>query len=391
MLKKITAIAICLILLYSVVSATDVNNLQNQRNGIQSNIDEATDELNSIHIELTENLKKLNDLQSKIDSYQNDLDKLNVDLNKLYQDLDIVQTRLDNVQKNYDSQMKIFQTRIVTLYESGDTTYLDVLLDSNSLSDFVSNYYLISEVASYDRELLDNIKQEKDNITNIKQILNDKKESAKTLKDSKEKTIISIENAKVIRDDYVKKLNEQELATQAKIDAYRQSLDSVNQELILAANSVVGADYVGGVFAWPAPGYYTITSRFGMRFHPILQIWRMHTGTDIGCPTGSNIVAANDGVVIKSEYNGGYGNMIMIDHGGGISTVYGHGSELIAKAGDVVKKGDVIMKSGSTGLSTGPHLHFEVRINGIFVDSLPYITNLENTKNITEDVGGGQS
>ena len=121
-------------------------------------------------------------------------------------------------------------------------------------------------------------------------------------------------------------------------------------------------------------GYTTITSRFGYRMHPVLHVWRLHTGTDIGTPIGANIIAANDGIVITSSYLTGYGNTIMIDHGGGIVTLYGHASELVAEVGQTVKKGDIIMKAGSTGWSTGPHLHFEVRINGTAVDSLPYIT-----------------
>lgn len=112
-----------------------------------------------------------------------------------------------------------------------------------------------------------------------------------------------------------------------------------------------------------------------MRVHPILKTHRIHSGTDIAMPMGAYIIAANDGVVTKAGYSTtGYGNMVLIDHGGGVSTLYGHGSEILVQAGQTVKRGDIIMKAGSTGWSTGPHLHFEVRINGQHVDSLPYIT-----------------
>ena len=130
----------------------------------------------------------------------------------------------------------------------------------------------------------------------------------------------------------------------------------------------------GGELAWPAPGYTWITSRFGMRLDPIFRIYRMHTGTDIGTPTGASIIAANDGIIVKATYTQGLGNMVMIDHGGGVSTVYGHGSQIMVRVGHEVKRGELVMKAGSTGWSTGPHLHFEVRINGVYVDPLPYIT-----------------
>ena len=148
----------------------------------------------------------------------------------------------------------------------------------------------------------------------------------------------------------------------------------------------VGEDYVGGEFAWPAPGYSTITSKYGMRVHPILKTHRIHSGTDIAMPMGAYIIAANDGVVTKAGYSTtGYGNMVLIDHGGGVSTLYGHGSEILVQAGQTVKRGDIIMKAGSTGWSTGPHLHFEVRINGQHVDSLPYITGKKIETKSTEN------
>lgn len=139
--------------------------------------------------------------------------------------------------------------------------------------------------------------------------------------------------------------------------------------------------------AWPVPGYTRITSNYGMRTHPITGIYKLHTGVDLGAPMGANFVAANDGVVTKAGYNGAYGNMVIIDHGGGISTLYAHGSEILVTVGQTVKKGDVILKVGSTGYSTGAHAHFEVRVNGQVVNPLPYITT--NTKveenNNTED------
>jgi murein DD-endopeptidase MepM/ murein hydrolase activator NlpD len=134
-------------------------------------------------------------------------------------------------------------------------------------------------------------------------------------------------------------------------------------------------DYVGGELAWPAPGYYRITSEFGMRFHPVLKYNKLHTGIDIGVPSGSKIVAANDGVVIIAKYNVAYGYYIVIDHGGGISTLYAHNKKLLVSVGQTVKKGQVISYSGSTGYSTGPHLHFEYRINGEYQNPLDYLKN----------------
>ena len=111
-----------------------------------------------------------------------------------------------------------------------------------------------------------------------------------------------------------------------------------------------------------------------MRTHPITGIYKLHTGVDIGAPMGSQFVAANDGLVVKAGYNVAYGNMVILDHGGGIQTLYAHGSEILVQVGQEVKRGEEVLKVGSTGYSTGPHAHFEVRINGQYVNPIPYIT-----------------
>ena len=160
-----------------------------------------------------------------------------------------------------------------------------------------------------------------------------------------------------------------------KIDEINKQYEEVNQQILELAQQGLDTTYIGGELAWPVPGYTRITSKYAMRVHPITGQYKLHTGVDIGAPMGANFVAANDGVVVKAGPNTAYGNMVIIDHGGGISTLYAHGSEILVEVGQTVKRGDAILKVGSTGYSTGPHAHFEVRINGVTTDPLPYITN----------------
>ena len=241
--------------------------------------------------------------------------------------------------------------------------------------DFITNYYLIAELMQYDKDLLDGIEGDKEQIEQIEQSLNESKENLKLIKNEQKKIAISLENSKIVKNSYINNLTNEEKQIQEEMSMYQEELDLVELEILLAVLENSDTQYVGGTFAWPAPGYYTITSPYGMRVHPIIKTFSNHSGMDIGAPMGSYAIAANDGIVTKATYSYSYGNMVIIDHGGGVTTLYAHGSEILAQVGDVVKRGDAIMKVGSTGWSTGPHLHFEIRINGTTIDPYPYVTS----------------
>ena len=336
MKKKVTLVLIFLIILsmlliINIVRAENLTNLHNQREELQEQINEANEQISDLQIELTENLVQLNNLNSKIYTLEQEVNSLQEELTKINEEVEKTTEELNIIQENYNIQKETLVNRIVSLYEAGDIYYLDVLLNSNSVSEFVSNYFLIGEIIKYDNELLESIEKQKVQIENIKSILAERQEKLKAIKDNKEKNTISLENSKIIRNSYIAKLTEAEKMMQEKVDKYQTELNSIDAQITLLTTLNIEEDYVGGEFIWPAPGYKTITSNFGMRFHPVLKVNRLHTGTDIGMPTGSYIVASNDGVVIKSLYTTGYGNMVMLDHGGGIATLYAHGSEIIAK------------------------------------------------------------
>lgn len=376
-MKKLclTVITSLLIMLfgYTIVYALTPNELEQRRLELQQKIDEAGKNIENIEVELTRNLEDINELDQEIYEFEEQINEISANLATIEKKIMETEEELAVVQQNYDHQNELLKQRLVYMYEAGSTRYLDVLLNSTSIVDFISRYYLIAEMAEYDKNLLESIGEEKAKIEVINETLKTNQETLKAVKEKQKKIAISLENSKLVKSSYINELTEEELKIQENLEIYESELELVELEILLTAMEGTGAQYVGGTFAWPAPGYYTITSEYGMRFHPVIKVYRLHSGLDIGAPMGSYAIAANDGIVTKSTYSYSYGNMIMIDHGGGISTLYAHGSERIAQVGDVVKRGDAIMKVGSTGWSTGPHLHFEIIINGQTIDPYPYL------------------
>ena len=353
---------------------SNITDLQTQQKDLQDQIQQSHEELEQVQSQLSENLLQIEQLDEKIRTSENEIEKLNEQVETLQEEIANIQTQLDVAQKNYDKQKEIMETRLVAIYEAGNTKYLEVLLNSSNISEFLSNYYLISEMTRVDKELLNDIETEKKQIEDSKQELEENKKTlAEALKkQTKEGTIL--QNTKALRQNYIAKLSDEEKAKQAKIDEMTEQYEAVNNQILELAVQGLDSVYIGGELAWPVPGYNKITSNYGMRVHPITGQYKLHTGVDIGAPMGAEFVAANDGIVIKAEYNTAYGNMVILDHGGGISTLYAHGTDILVTVGQTVKKNEPILKVGSTGYSTGPHAHFEVRINGVVTDPLPYIT-----------------
>jgi len=376
--KKVCTIIIAILLVlgsYNVVNALTDAELQQKRIELNQKIEEAGKNIENIEVELTENLEAINALDEEIYLYEEQINTISQNLSNIEKQIKESEALLIEIEAKYEYQKGLLEKRLLYAYKSGKTRYLDVLLSSTDIMDFISKYHFISEMVRYDENLLESIAIQKNKIEEINAELETTKENLKTYKNEQKKITISIENSKLIRNSYINKLNEKELKIKEELNIYQDELNLIELEILLAAMEGTSSEFVGGTFAWPAPGYYTITSSYGMRFHPVVKLYRNHSGIDIGAPLGSYVIAANDGIVTKATYSYSYGNMIMIDHGGGVTTLYAHGSEILAQVGDRVKRGDAIMKAGSTGWSTGPHLHFEIRINGVTIDPYPYITS----------------
>ena len=356
-------------------SNTISEELQTKQKEVQGQIDQANDELSELKIDMTENLEQIQKLDEQIANAEQELNETSEKVNILKQSIASLEESLEKEQDKYDTQKKIFEDRVVALYEAGDTQYLDVILNSRSISEFVSSYYVISEIAESDAELLNIIAERKNNIENTSEKLKKEKQEIATIIERQTRTSNVLKTTKSFREEYINKLSKKEQETQEKLDEYNQVLKEVNQQILELAKQGLEVPYTGGELAWPVPGYTRISSPYGMRTHPITGVYKLHTGVDISAPLGANFVSANDGIVVKAEYNVAYGKMVIIDHGGGISTLYAHGSEILVQVGQTVKRNEPVLKVGSTGYSTGAHAHFEVRKNGVVTNPMPYITN----------------
>lgn len=353
----------------------DLNELYNKQNEIQEQKNDATTKLEIVQSDMSATLQQVQELTENINIYQVQVDELDKNIIELEDSIINLESKLEKAEKDYEIKKKAIDTRLVAMYEAGETQYLDVLLNSKSLSDLISNYYLLSVITEYDTNLLIEIEENKKNIKRDKTSLENNKKEISKKREEKETTAIILQNSITMKNFYMAQLSEEERRIQEDIELYQAQLNEIEEEIMSVVLANLGPEYIGGVMAWPVPGYTIITSQYGMRTHPITGIYKLHTGVDLRAPVGANFIAANAGIVIKVSEGGAYGKMVMIDHGGGVSTLYAHGSEILVELGQTVNKGTPVLKVGNTGYSTGPHAHFEVRVNGFPVNPMPYITN----------------
>ncbi len=348
-------------------------------------LDEAQDELEEVTAlqkdiknQIKEGKLKLNELNKKINSLEKQIYAAESQINALQKEINITKAeitsalaRLDSLQKDIDNQNEDLNARLRSMYKSGDVGMLAVLLGSSSMSEFMTNMDAIERIYNADLELL-GIIQEKYDVMDARKVelqaLKDKllaqQEEEKIRKNSLETNMSTVSTLKSEVEKDNKKLEAQE-------DQLEKEAQALTAKIKLLQSS---KDYVGGSMCWPSEVSTRISSYYGNRLHPIFKVYKFHGGIDIPARGNSGILAVNAGTVISAGYNNSYGYMVMLDHGGSIVTLYAHANKLLVKKGDVVAKGQVIALVGSTGVSTGNHIHFEVRVNGVRKNPLDYVS-----------------
>ena len=389
LVKKLIILSmLSIIFLYSNISlATSVSDLKDEKSDVKNDISETEKELDNISDEKSETLEQVEKLITQISDYKSEIDELNTNISNLETKISSTEKKIAEDEAEYKKEDEKLNERLVAMYQSGDTTYLDFLLSSASIVDFISSYYLVSEVTDYDTQMLEEIEEHKQKIENEKaELENDKSEleKSKITVQSKQQ---ALEVAKKEKNEYIDQLTEKEKSAQKKLQDLQDTNDELDRQIKAAQARIAQAKAAAAAsrsstnyspssstetsssgFIWPVYSRYSVTTGW------YYSSGSLHGGVDFSGAgiSGTPVYAVSDGYVVISTAkmeNGeyiSYGNYILIAHYNGLYTLYAHLSSRSVSAGDTVSQGQVIGTVGSTGNSTGPHLHFEVRSNGTF-------------------------
>lgn len=338
----------------------------------------------------TENYVRQLDQEMEVISGQ--LEELSGRISDKEAEIAVTQEELEKAREVEAGQYEAMKLRIKYMYEKGDATFIDLLLEAKSISQLLNRAEYVAQISKYDRKMLDEYAATRQTIAGHEESLKTEREELLGLQDETQAKQSSVEQLLAAKEEQLKAYEAQIDLAQNQINAYDQDLAAQEAKIRQIEERIrkeeeearkkaesAGTSYTtkspgNTKFIWPCPSSSRITSAFGGRESPTAGASSNHQGIDIGASTGSSIVAAADGVVTIATYSSSAGNYVMISHGGGISTVYMHCSSLNVTEGQSVSQGQVIAKVGSTGYSTGPHLHFGVRVNGSYVNPSGYVS-----------------
>ena len=340
----------------------------------QSTIEDLKDSKGDIESKVTELNQQLIDISARITDLENQLTAKSEDIQE-------TKDELAGAKEREAQQYADMKVRIQFMYENGQTSYLEALLSSRNISEFLNSADYIAQIQSYDRQKLTEYQDTVESIVNLEAQLEQEYTDLEALKSTVESNKATVAAMMRQKESELADISGDIEDAQSDADYYAAEIQA-QEELIAAikraeaekaAAGVEEHPYTGGAFRWPCPSSTRVTSDYGTRVSPMSGASSNHKGIDIGASAGADIIAAADGTVTAASYSRSAGNYVMIDHGGGLYTVYMHASSLLVSPGQTVSAGDVIAKVGSTGISTGSHLHFGVSLNGSYVSPWSYL------------------
>ena len=313
---------------------------------------------------------KISKLDKLITAAEGEIDHLQGKIDTTSDKIGQTQKDLDKKKAEINKQNGSMGLRLRAMYKNGNVGILEILLGSASITDFMTNLDMAQRIFDNDVEVLKTLQEQQKILDNYRAQLTALNNELASQKQEKTTQQGELENSRGSVASLKASVSKNNKVLEAQVDEMNEEANALVSEIRKLEG---GGKYIGGQLGWPVPSSTRITSPFGYRIHPILGIRKLHTGIDIAASTGSSVVAAGPGTIIKAAWNNSYGYMVMIDHGGGIVTLYAHNSVLKVKTGDSVTRGEQVALSGSTGASTGPHVHFEVRVNGEYKNPMNYL------------------
>lgn len=382
MKNKLLILLTCAITALSLLSpyayaAKSVEQLKKEMQQREAERKKTEKEINSKKDERDAKVQERNELDLKISDLVSDMEDTEDVIDEKNKEIDQKNAEITEYNGIIEENTDKLKTRMKVMYEYGNASYLELIIESKGLSDFFSRVSVVKDIVKHDKELITSYVNAKNEVEAAKAVIESEKkeqEEAKNILESKKDELESLQNQK---QELINSLNSDIKSLEAEEKKMEEDYNSLKSELnkAISAQSAKSSApvYTGnGKFTWPSAVSTRITSGFGKREKPNAKATSVHRGIDIGVPMGSNVLAAEAGTVATAGFNGSYGYYITINHGGGYVTLYAHNSKLLVSKGDIVKRGQVIAKAGSTGNSTGPHIHFEVMVNGVCQNPTKY-------------------
>ena len=326
------------------------------------NKDDLNKKLKSNQTEQKELDERILELNEKIEATEEKIEDSIKEISLLDEEIKQTKTEKENLELDIEINEELLGERLKVIDSNYSLEYIKIILSSESISDFFDNIYMVKKVVEQDKELLQTLDENKNELEKQQEKIESNKQQQEKLMDLLEEDNKILESEKQQVDELKAELEKEENELESKIAE-------------LAAQSNIPEENLGVLTSgsWPVPGHTRISSPYGNRIHPIFGTYKMHTGIDVPAPIGTPITSFDDGKVIFSGVQRGYGNTVMIQHTDGKVTLYAHNSQNLVSVGQTVTKGQAIAKMGSTGNSTGSHLHFEIRINGKHVNPMNYL------------------
>lgn len=406
MKKKIVALALCMMLMTNAVYADKLTELNNEKKAKTSDLNESKSNLNKLKDNKDAEMEKLKNINLKLTQTQSELAIQQQELEKINKSIDETKKEIEKYKSSINKKTKEFQKRLKGMYISKDGAKVDVIFGSGNLNDLLNNVSLMNYIARFDKNLLNDLKHEKISLDYKKDELKSKMQTMEIVKKNLELKVVALNDTLAEQQKLIDDISKNVSMTESEISSLIKELEKIDgkidqekkailQAKLLAAqraqaekrrremlqrnkafNTNISAPVVnnnGAYLQWPVPSSHRMTSFYGWRSDPFGRGSGFHTGLDIAAPLGTHIVSAEDGVVVHVGWSGGYGNLVKVQHDNGALTYYGHLSGYNCSVGQRVKRGQLIAFMGSTGYSTGSHLHFEVRFNGQHTDPLNYL------------------